>query len=101
MNSNPLNAGNCSGGRIFKSWGIFQDGKRVATMEPDALSPEQEHALAKAFAAAPELLAALNGCVEWMEFTIEQLATNDKGARLNWGGPLSKARTAIAKATGN
>ena len=52
-------------------------------------------------AASPELLEALQATLEWMEFTIEQLAGHDKGARLNYGGPLSKARAAIKKATRN
>lgn len=90
MNSTPLIAGNCSGGRIFKSWGIFRDGKRIATMEPDALSPEQEHALALNFSAAPELLAALQGLMEW------------ESIMGGWEGTAwTKARAAIAKATGN
>lgn len=43
-----------------------------------------------------ELLEALQSCVEWMEFTIPRLAPNTD--RLNWGGPIGKARDAIAKA---
>jgi len=44
-----------------------------------------------------ELEAALVGCTEWMEFTIRQLGTHDKGIRLNWGGPLSSAREVLAR----
>ena len=40
---------------------------------------------------------ALRSCLEWMEHTIEQLGTHDKGTRLNWGGPIAKARAVLAK----
>lgn len=43
---------------------------------------------------------ALRSCLEWMEHTIEQLGTHDKGTRLNWGGPIAKARAVLAKTPG-
>lgn len=46
------------------------------------------------------LVEALEGCVKWMEFTIEQLQTHNQGDRLNWGGPISKARAALTRAKG-
>ncbi len=47
------------------------------------------------------LLAALQSCVEWMEFTIPRLHTTPSGSieRLNWAGPISKAKDAIAYAS--
>lgn len=44
-----------------------------------------------------ELEAAMKGCTEWMEHTIEQLKTHDKGIRLNWGGPLGAAREVLTR----
>lgn len=55
---------------------------------------------ARLIAAAPEMLEALESCFKWMEFTITELSGHKQGARMNWGGPVSKARAAIAKAKG-
>jgi hypothetical protein len=51
-------------------------------------------------AAAPDLLAAVESCLEWMEFTIPRLGTTPTGSieRMNWGGPIGRARDAIRKA---
>jgi hypothetical protein len=54
-----------------------------------------------------EMKAALEGCVEWMEFTIPTLPKLSSKcphcqkpvgiSGMNWGGPISKARDSIAK----
>jgi tRNA G26 N,N-dimethylase Trm1 len=54
-----------------------------------------------------EMLTALQSCLAWMEHTIPKLHATcphcegrvDVGG-LNWGGPINKARTAIANAYG-
>lgn len=53
---------------------------------------------------AADPLTALESCVEWMEQTIPQLKCKCPhchgevlASGLNWGGPLGKARAAIAK----
>jgi hypothetical protein len=68
------------------------------------LTPDEKRLLA----AAPELLKALQGCLNWMEFTIPTLRGKcpscgnrvDAGG-LNWGSPLHKAKLAIANALSN
>lgn len=59
---------------------------------------DDTEANARLIAAAPELLEALRSCLEWMEFTIPKLNETNTH-RMNWGGPISKARAAISKAT--
>jgi hypothetical protein len=88
------------------------DAKHAVAAVYNTMAPEPMASTARAnaqlIAAAPELLLALQGCLEWMDFTIPRLKghcphckeTVDAGG-LNWGGPIHKARTAIAKAIGN
>lgn len=49
-----------------------------------------------------QLRQALQGCVDWMEFTIPRLHTTPSGSieRMNYGGPLGKARTALSNTEG-
>lgn len=47
-----------------------------------------------------ELIEALQSCLEWMEFTILNLDRYKVPHRLNWGGPIGRARQALANATG-
>jgi hypothetical protein len=59
----PWLAANASGGRIFKRWGVFSGGRRLATMV-EGISSSQERDNATVMAAAPELLKALVDLVE-------------------------------------
>ena len=68
---------------------------------------DEDEANARLIAAAPEMLEAVKACLEWMEYTIPHLKTNCPHCRgvvdaggLNWGGPIKKARAAIALAEG-
>lgn len=47
-----------------------------------------------------DLLEACKSMLDWMEFTIPNLDRYKVPDRLNYGGPISKARAAIAKAHG-
>jgi hypothetical protein len=47
-----------------------------------------------------DLVAALRSTLEWMEFTIPNLKTYKVSEGMNWGGPIAKARAALAKAEG-
>lgn len=59
-----LHAANSDNGRIFKSWSVYAEQKNaqpraVATMKSDDMSPELEIELARLFAAAPNMLEAI------------------------------------------
>jgi hypothetical protein len=71
---------------------------KIATGE----DKREEDANARLIAAAPDLLKACESMLDWMEFTIPRLGKTPSGSieRMNWGGPISRARDAIAKATG-
>lgn len=84
--------------KMREHYAIESETRRVAEVR-HASGPDWDSELdARLIAAAPELLEALRSCLEWMEFTIPKLNETNTH-RMNWGGPISKARTAIAKAT--
>lgn len=95
MSASGLIAANASGGRIFREWGVFRGGKRVAAMA-SGLHPAEEMEFARLFAAAPELVAALDMAIA----TIERLATVHPGGFSSASGTLEICRQSLAKAKG-
>lgn len=79
---------NADGPRVFKNWSIT-DGTRKIAIVAEQPTTEAEHEYARLIAAAPELLAALQGlCAD------KYLADPINADR------MANARAAIAKATG-
>ena len=90
-----------SNGSVHVGTAHFWAGTHNVIADVMPLRMEKE-ANARLIAAAPELLEACKSMLDWMEFTIPRLGTTPTGSieRKNWGGPISKARDAIAKAEG-
>jgi hypothetical protein len=74
-------------GRIGEWWGYGNDPEKDFQK---ILHSVNSHA---------ELVAALESCLEWMEFIIPRLNTSNTH-RMNWGGPIHKTRTILAKVKG-
>lgn len=97
--TDPINlcTGNSRNGRIFKSWYIYNRNAEilhpVAKMESDKLSPEREMELANLFAAAPDLVEALQRLRACRDGAF---ATSEK----SWAEAMVAAGHAIAKARG-
>jgi len=88
----PWIAGNARGGRIFKSWGVFASGKRIADVKggPDVAN-------ATLMAAAPELLGAAMAAVDVLnEYKAEKGVWWDSADQHT----IDKLTAAIAKARG-
>jgi hypothetical protein len=90
---------NASHGRIFKQWRVRDHrGCCIAKIEQmPGQSSEEEHANAHLIAAAPDLLEALQGFFKEFPWTAEVQKRHPNSPA---GKVLSKARAAIAKATG-
>lgn len=82
-------AGNSRNGRIHKNWGIYADGKRLATM---ASVPFEEMENALLMGSAPDLLAACKRVLRAIEWsTASDRLSNDAVAAI--------LKNAIDKAT--